>query len=193
MELLECYTRFVARMRLYTLLLWPWLAAAQVSAGDVPQPSPELKVTLTTGQPFALSNWRGKVVAVEFLYTTCPHCQQLAATTSKLLGEYGPRGFQTIGIAFNPGAQSLAPEFVKRFGVTFPVGVGTNETLFNYVGPPTQTFRLPYLIFVDRKGFIRGRFTGEDKFFEDEEGSLRVWIERLLKEPGRAAPARRSK
>jgi thiol-disulfide isomerase/thioredoxin len=180
-------------MLLFTLWLGAWLAAAQTSAPDAPQPSPELKVTLTTGQPFVLSSWRGKVVAVEFLYTTCPHCQQLATTTSKLIGEYGARGFQAIGVAFNPGAQSLAPEFVKRFGVTFPVGVGTNDTMFDYAGPPTQAFRLPYLLFVDRKGFIRGRFTGEDKFFEDEEANLRQWIERLVKEPGRASPARRSK
>ncbi len=157
-----------------------------------PRPSPELRVKLTTGQEFILSTLRGKVVAVEFVYTTCPHCQQLAGTTSKLVTEYGPRGLRAVAVAFNRGADGLAPEFVKQFGVNFPVGIGTDETLFAYAGPPTRQFRLPVLLFVDRKGMIRAQFTGEDEFFEDEEANLRKWIEQLLKEPDPAkiAPKR---
>jgi peroxiredoxin len=164
-----------------------WLATAQTL--PLPRPSPELKVPLITGQEFVLSSLRGKVVAVEFMYTTCPHCQKLAATTSKLLGEYQARGFRAIGVTFNPDAARLTPEFIKKSGATFPIGTGTNDTMFAFAGPPTREFRLPHLLFVDRKGFIRAQFTGEEDFFNDEEANLRLWIEKLLKEPAPATPA----
>ena len=150
---------------------------------------------LTTGQDFTLSSLRGKVVAVEFVYTTCPHCQHLAGTTSKLVTEYGPRGFRAVAIAFNENAERLAPEFAKAYAANFPVGIGTNETMFGFAGPPTRAFRLPVLLFVDRKQMIRAQFTGEDSFFEDEETNLRKWVEQLLgeREPETRSPAPRKR
>lgn len=166
------------------------LVAAAAPAADLPRPSPELKVTLTDGRDFQLSTLRGKVVALEFIFTTCPHCQQLCQTTSKLLTEYGPRGFRALAVACNDGADLLAPEFVKQYGVTFPVGIGSVDMMFGYIGAPPKPFRLPQLLFIDRKGTIRGQFTGEDPFFTDETANMRKMIEQLLREPGPGAAAK---
>jgi peroxiredoxin len=156
--------------------------AAGALCADLPRPAPELKFPLADGQDFALSSLRGKVVALEFLFTTCPHCQNLSRTTGKLLPEYEARGFRAIGVACNPGADLLAAEFVKRFEVAYPVGIGNAETLFSYLGPQPKPFRLPVLFFIDRKGMIRAQFTGEDGFFAKEEANMRAMIEKLLEE-----------
>ena len=163
--------------------------AAGAAGADLPKPSPELKVTLTTGQEFQLSSLRDKVVALEFVFTTCPHCQQLVQTTDKVLREFEPRGFRAVAVACNDGADLLAGEFAKQFGVTFPVGIGNVETMFTYIGTPPQPFRLPHLSFLDRKGMIQAQFTGENPFFTDEEANMRKMVAQLLGPP----PARTGK
>lgn len=169
--------------RSFTALSALVLLAAGAFCADLPRPAPELKVALVDGQDFALSSLRGKVVALEFLFTTCPHCQDLSRTTGKLLREYEQRGFRAIGVACNPGADLLASEFVKRFEVAYPIGIGSAEMLFSYLGPQAKPFRLPVLFFIDRKGMIRAQLTGEDRFFAKEEANMRTMIEKLLKEP----------
>lgn len=169
------------------LLIFGALVAA-ASCADLPKPSPELKVTLTTGQEFQLSSLRDKVVALEFIFTTCPHCQKLVQTTAKLLQEFEPRGFRAVAVACNDGADLLAGEFVKQFGVGFPVGIGNVETMFGYIGSPPRPFQLPHLSFIDRKGVIQAQYTGRDAFFTDEEANMRRTVEELLGPPSARTP-----
>lgn len=68
---------------------------------QVPLPAPELSIKLLDGRQVLLSAHGGKVVAVEFLYTTCVHCQRASQVIGKLQQEYGSRGFQALGVAFN--------------------------------------------------------------------------------------------
>jgi thiol-disulfide isomerase/thioredoxin len=169
--------------RSFTALAELALLAAGGLCADLPRRAPELKFPLADGQDFVLSSLRGKVVALEFLFTTCPHCQDLSRTTGRLLREYEVRGFRAIGVACNPEAELLVAEFVKRFDVAYPVGIGNAEMMFSYLGPQAKPFRLPVLFFIDRKGMIRAQFTGEDSFFAKEDANMRAMIEKLLKEP----------
>src|SRR5690242_20387512 len=63
---------------------------------DVPRPAPEFAIRLMDGTDLLLSQQRGKVVCLMFILTTCPHCQKLVGTMSKLQPELGPRGLVTI-------------------------------------------------------------------------------------------------
>jgi thiol-disulfide isomerase/thioredoxin len=165
-------------------------AAAALADPPIPRPSPELKVTLTTGEEFRLSALRGKVVALEFIYTTCPHCQRASQILGKLVREYGPRGFRAVAVAFNEDAELRAPEFVAEFEIGFPVGIGTPATLFGYLGVPPRGLELPQLFFIDRRGVIRAHFGGDDPFFSHDEPNMRGMIERLLEAPARGRGTR---
>jgi hypothetical protein len=49
---------------------------------------------------------------------------------------------------------------------------------------------MPQMVFIDRQGTIRAQYSGDDKFFaEDQEKHIREQIETLLKEKKAAAPA----
>ena len=52
------------------------LAALPSSGGQIPRKAEELVIKSSTGMETMLSKYRGKVVALEFILTTCPHCQQ---------------------------------------------------------------------------------------------------------------------
>ncbi len=171
------------------------LASASAWAdGAVPRPSPEYAVKLTTGRQLLLSQYRGKVVVLMFVSTTCPHCQQTCQVMEKLSREYGPRGFQPLAVAFNDMAMMLVPDFVKQANVTFPVGYDLRDPVFAYLERSSmlKTF-VPIVIFIDRNGVIRAQHLGDDQFLVNQERNTRTILEQLLKEPaGGRAPSKKS-
>lgn len=156
---------------------------------DIPRKAPEFAIKMPNGKELLLSSFRGKVVVCEFLFTTCPHCQDASRVMSKLQNEYGPRGFQAVGVAFNEMAMMLVPEFVQNFGATYPVGVGSREAVMDFL-QYTMLMRLmvPQIVIIDRSGSIRAQtpvYTEDPAHpqpnFASEE-NLRANIEKLLAE-----------
>jgi thiol-disulfide isomerase/thioredoxin len=176
--------RFVA----LTGILLTGLAAV---AAEVPRQSPEYAFNYPGGRQDLLSKYKGKVVALEFLFTTCPHCQSSAVTLSKLQREYGPKGFQALGVAINPNPDIAG--FTKQYATGFPVGAGTRESAMTYLQHSfmAPNFYVPQMVFIDKKGVIRAQFGGTDPFLgQQQEANMRGMIEKLLAEPGGAAPAK---
>lgn len=149
-----------------------------------PRPAPEIRFVSHRGQQISLSSYKGKVVVVEFLLTTCPSCMEAAKLLSRLQTELGPKGFQAIGLAINQGAGAQLADFAKSHATTFPIGV--------YPDPDARKFMqvsfmnrllMPQLVFVDRKGMIRDQKGGEDAaFMANEEKVVRSIVNRLLAE-----------
>jgi peroxiredoxin len=157
-------------------------------AAVVPRPAPEFVIRMVNGQQVLLSQFRGKVVALEFLHTTCPHCQACSGVMEKMYKEFGGKGFQPLGVAFNDFAHMLVPDYVSQLSLTFPVGTGGRDEVLTFLQQPVmERFYVPQLVFLDRKGVIRAQYPGGDKFFENEEVNMRAQIESLLKESGTSA------
>src|SRR6202012_2082480 len=74
--------------------------------------APELAYSVPGKGQQLLSQYRGKVVALEFIFTTCPHCQAASKYMTKLESELGSRGLQVIDVAVNPNADLLVENFV---------------------------------------------------------------------------------
>src|ERR1039458_1055228 len=100
--------------------------------------------------------------------------------------EFGPRGFQPIGAAINDNAQALVPEFIRKFGLTYPVGVTPLAMAYDFLGLNIiEPSPMPQLVFIDRKGIVRAQYAGDDDFFKEaEETNMRKQIEALLKDTG---------
>src|ERR1017187_3432382 len=74
-------------------------AAAVASAAEVPRPSPDFAINMTGGQQIHVSQYKGKVCALAFILTTCPHCQKTVGYLATMQNEYGARGFQVLASA----------------------------------------------------------------------------------------------
>ncbi len=159
------------------------LGVSALAIPPVPRKAPEFTIVEPSGKQTLLSSYKGKVVCVEFLYTTCPHCQAASQVFSKMQRALGPRGVQFIGIAFNDNAAVLTDPFVKQFNVAYPVGYSNVDTVLSYLGVSVMDrWVVPQIVVIDRKGMIRAQSptTGDEKL--QNEYSLRPLIEGLLKE-----------
>jgi len=136
-----------------------------------------------------LASWKGKVVVLEFLLTTCPACQRCAQAMNKIQAEYGKKGVQVIGIAVDdPGAKTNAVSFVSRFGLGFPVGYLTGDKPRDFLQIPSIVrFMLPQVVFIDRQGTIVAQHNPSSPFFANEEKYAREQLDKLLAAPAGGA------
>jgi len=159
------------------------LQATDPTPLPVLRPAPDFVITYPGGQKQALNKYRGKVVALEMLFTTCPHCQNAARVFSKLYAEYGTKGFQPVGVAFNEPTDAKVSEFVKMTGATYPIGFAEREDVLKFLSfSSIERLVVPQIIWIDRSGNIRSQtpVAGDEKMLQ--EAYWREMIEALLKE-----------
>ncbi len=77
--------------KVLALLAGAALMAASLFAADTStlRKAPEFAFTVPGQGQKLLSQYRGKVVALEIIYTTCPHCQAASKIMTKFQQEYG--------------------------------------------------------------------------------------------------------
>ncbi|HWX54829.1 MAG TPA: TlpA disulfide reductase family protein [Verrucomicrobiae bacterium] len=160
----------------------------------VPRPSPQFSIYEPSGKTTLLSSFKGKVVVIEFLFIKSPHCMRVAQTMNKLQKDLGPRGLQSIAIAFPaPGSDADGPlvtYMVDSFKLTYPVGYTTADNVDKYLGRGrNDVLNIPQVVVIDRAGMIRAQSGGRpgDPKLENED-SLRSLLDSLLNEkPQRGA------
>lgn len=170
-----------------TILLTLALLAGSAFAADIPRTAPELAVKLPNGKQVFVSSYKGKVLCLAFILTTCPHCQKATHVLTGLEKELRAKGFEVLEAAVNDGAD--VPGFISRFQPSFPVGTAGGMDAVNYLqlSPMVRTF-MPYIVFIDRKGMIRAQFTGGDLADDTLAKTLRDATESLVNET--AAPVK---
>lgn len=158
---------------------------------DLPRKAPELAFTVPGHGDELLSQSRGKVVALEFILTTCPHCQAASKVMSQLQRDYGSRGFQALDIAINGLDESRTPEqanqivqaFASTFQTAFPVGWTPREQMLAFTGFSVMNrFVVPQLVLIDRKGMIRYQTPPLGDEHSMQEATIRQRVEELLSE-----------
>jgi peroxiredoxin len=169
-------------MRISRLLLALSLAAVSVLAQPpTPRKAPELTVIEPSGKQTLLSSFRGKVVALAFIFTTCPHCQAECGVLTKLHGELGSKGFQPLAVAFNDNAGMLIGSFMQTYHPSFPVGSAGRQTVMDYLQLDDKTpWVVPQMVLIDKKGMIVAQSTPKGSEELQEENSLRKKITDLL-------------
>ena len=84
-------------MRIVTLILTGLMAASTAPAsGKVPRPSPELIMQRGGAAPITLRQFKGKIVALAFTYTTCDHCQALTVALKKIQADYAAQNVHCL-------------------------------------------------------------------------------------------------
>lgn len=159
----------------------------------VPRKAADFTVTLPDGRSDKISSLKGNVIALCFIFTTCPHCQQMSMVMNQLYKEYSNRGFLPMDIAWNEGAKELVPAFVKQFDLYMPVGYSDRATVLGYLGLSMidQRVVVPQVVWIDRKGMVRSQTpaTGDASMLSEQY--FRRMLGTLLAEPDPRATTKR--
>ncbi|PPC91727.1 MAG: redoxin [Methylobacter sp.] len=140
---------------------------AGISARHLPDSSQALKGSVlpdfnfpdTSGRQHSISEWRGKVLVINFWATWCPPCLKEMPEFNALQKRYSEQGLQFIGIAIEdnePVAKHLAEN-----PVDYPILVGDNAaiTLSQQLGNLVNA--VPFSVVVGRDGRVLHTHPGE--------------------------------
>jgi len=164
--------------------------AAPKTAPLTPRPAGEFVIHMADGSQKLLSSYRGKVVLMAFMYTTCSHCQRTAGILSKVQNDYAAKGVQILGVTFDQDAQRGVANFNKVYGVNFPCGYSTPDQVVKFMHTSGEYY-VPMMAFIDRTGTVRTQVVSygdpnadADKFLgEEQEANVHKELDKLLKAP----------
>jgi peroxiredoxin len=173
---------------------WPWawlalllFAAAAVSADAAetqfvqtlpavarPFPAPEFELKGEDGKTYRLSDYRGKVVVLNFWATWCPPCRMempsMERARKKVQGEH------IVILAVDVGEdEDTVFEFTGQYPVTFPLLLDTDGTVIEKY----PVIGLPTTFVIDPRGYVTHRAVGSREW-DDEQllGQLRRMLKR---------------
>ncbi len=150
-------------------------------AAPVPRPAKDFRCLDQNGKQISIAAFEGKVVLVQFLDTTCPHCQAMSRLLTKLQADYGPQGFQAVGVAFNEATAAMVRDYVKNNNVAIPVGFAPRDTVIGYLGISVmERLTVPQVMIIDRHGQVRAQSAPMGTKELQDETHLRAMIGDLL-------------
>jgi S1-C subfamily serine protease/thiol-disulfide isomerase/thioredoxin len=132
----------------------------------------EISGTDLAGEVFQLSDYRGKVVVLDFWADWCPPCRQMLPHERRLVEDMDDKPFALLGIFLE--SQSKLQTLVDGGEVTWRNWIdGRTGT----IGQQWRIRSIPTVYVLDRKGTIRYKTTG--LVGADQ---LEAWIDELLRE-----------
>ncbi len=131
--------------------------------------APDFTVTDIDGKKLTLSDYKGKVVLLDFWATWCSPCRAEIPHFVEMQQKYGPQGFQVIGISMDDDAKPVR-DFYQQYKINYPVAVGDDKLAESFGG----VLGLPVNFVIDREGRIVGKYLGatETSVFDKAVGDL---------------------
>lgn len=120
-------------------------------------PAPDFTLTTLKGDTISLSDYRGKVVLLNFWAAWCPPCKAEMPAFEALQQAY--QGEDLVILAVNTTYQddlSAAKEFASSNGFTFPILLDLDGKVSN----DYQILAMPGSFFIDRDGIIQEVIVG---------------------------------
>jgi cytochrome c biogenesis protein CcmG/thiol:disulfide interchange protein DsbE len=158
------------RIGLFLLLAVTVLAMAGTSWGaGKPAADFTLKDVLQ-GQDYTLSQFKGKVVLINFFTFFCGPCREEMPDLNKIYQENKDKGFQTLGIALSSDPTQIR-FLVTQLGLTYPVLNGNDKVSDAY----GSVVVVPTTFIIDKQGNIAQKIEGTRKK-EDFEKMIKALL-----------------
>ncbi len=128
--------------------------------------------TLNTDQQIKLSDYRGKVVLVDFWASWCPPCLLSLPAYDQIRREIGSEAFEIIAINVDENTED-GLQFIREHPVSYPVLADPEGN----IGIPYGVRTLPRSFLLDRKGRVIASYRS---FQAGDELKLKQAIKELL-------------
>jgi len=141
--------------------------------GLVGKTAPDFALTDLSGKTVRLSDFKGKVVLLDYWATWCVPCREAIPDFVELQKQYAEEGFTLLGISLDEEGAAVVKPFAQEFGITYPVLIGNTQVSAAYGGIQA----LPTAFLIGRDGRILETFVG-DRAKADFERAIRSALQR---------------
>lgn len=114
--------------------------------------------TSDTGQRNVFSDFRGKVLVLDFYATWCAPCRRSVPHLIELQKKFGDQGLQVIGLNVGgPDDLKEVPAFAQEFGIQYPLAIPDDELVSFLL---SDSDAIPQTFIFDRQGQLAERLIG---------------------------------
>jgi peroxiredoxin len=153
------------------ILLIPFLffsckkAPVKMPAVEMGKQAPHFTLQTLDGEIVRLSDFKGKVVILDFWASWCHACKQAAPVLEKIYQKYKDRDFMMIGISMDSGfsAEENVLTFVKEHNKTYPVLWNDKKT-----GKAYKVIKVPTTYILDKNHIVVEKLVGFLPGFEEK-------------------------
>jgi len=145
--------------------------AASVKPDKDRRPAPDFALKDADGKVVHLSDYKGKVVLLDFWATWCGPCKIEIPWFMDMQRKNKDKGFEVLGVAMDDEGWEVVKPFVTKLGVNYRMVIGNDMTAQAYGGVDA----LPTTFLIDRAGKIAAVHVGLASKRDFENG-----IEELL-------------
>lgn len=138
---------------------------------DVGAAFPDFAEKDLNGQPLSVSQFKGKVVLLDFWATWCGPCRAELPSVIETYKKYHPQGFEIIGISLDSDREQLAAFVKQQEGMTWPQyidGEGDTNKLTTKYGVEA----IPLTLLIGPDGKIIGKDLHGDSLGQSVAGAL---------------------
>jgi thiol-disulfide isomerase/thioredoxin len=149
-------------------LLATAFSIVSLNATEFRKAAPSFSLIDSKGAPVSLSQYKGKVVLLDFWATWCTGCKVEIPWYMQFSEKYKLDGLAVLGVAMDDNWKPVKP-FVEEKKMNYPVVLGNKEMAKKY-----GLKSMPKTLLIDRDGRIAWSFTGivDRDRFESELKSL---------------------
>ena len=128
--------------------------------------APAWELKDVSGKSVKSSDFKGKVVILDFWATWCPPCRAEIPHFVALQDKYAGKGLVIVGISVDSDGPAVVSSFMKANQINYPIVMGTPDIAQLY----GATQGIPTTFVIDRKGNIVATHLGltDPAVFENE-------------------------
>ncbi|MBT5856251.1 TlpA family protein disulfide reductase [bacterium] len=125
--------------------------------------APDFSLQTLDGKELRLSDYKGKVVILNFWATWCGPCRLEIPGLIKLTKKYRQKDVVVIGVSTDTSAGPVA-SFIQEYGINYPIVMSTREMRQTYGGVTA----IPMTFVIDQNQTIVNRLMGYEsiEYFE---------------------------
>lgn len=138
------------------------------------QAAPDFALKDLNGRVYRLTDFKGRVVLLNFFATWCGPCRQEIPHLLKLRQKFGDQGVEIIGVSLDHEVDRVLRPFIQRYEITYPVLLGTREVVLDYGGIQG----IPTTFVIDHNGTISDYFAGMPPSYLMEESVINLLKQR---------------
>jgi peroxiredoxin len=151
--------------------------AASIRPASERKPAPDFALKDADGRTVHLSDYKGKVVLLDFWATWCGPCRMEIPWFIEMQRQNRDRGFEVLGVSMDDNGWEDVKPFLAEMEVNYRIVIGNDATAEVYGGVES----LPTTFLIDREGRIAVVHVGLTSRKDIQDG-----VEQLLRSDSKA-------
>jgi peroxiredoxin len=142
------------------LLLSGAIGPACASKQESNSAAPDFRVTDLNGKTISLSDYKGKVLFLNFWATWCPPCRAEIPDFIDAYAQEKANGLEILGISVDTKAKTEVAAFVDQYKINYPIVLEARENTQKIISDYQPGQYIPTTFVIDKSGKIRHKQVG---------------------------------